>query len=81
MEFKVKDLKKALKGLDDESIVIISKDSEGNYYSPLFTISIGTYSSESGDVGIAELTDEYREIGYTKKDVIKGESCIILYPL
>lgn len=86
-EMKVKDLIKLLQGYDGESIVIMSQDEEGNGYSPLANIStcndVTVYvanNSWSGEVGLAELTDELRDVGYGEDDVLDGVPCIVLWP-
>lgn len=52
---KVKDLKKLLENEDDNAIVIIQKDSEGNGYSPLYSTYTGYYEAEnnwSGEISL-----------------------------
>lgn len=51
----VGELRKAIEGVADDVIVVMSADSEGNDYSPLNEVSIGRYhyyphSSWSGDI-------------------------------
>ena len=81
---KIKELVERLLKQDQDRIVIISKDSEGNGYSPLSEIYIGKYrpyNTWSGDIGLDELTQEDIDDGYTKEDVFEeGELCIILTP-
>lgn len=82
-EVKVKDLIEQLEGLDGEAMVIISQDGEGNSYSPLADISTGNYcanTSWSGELRPRELTDELIADGYSEKDIVDGESCIVLWP-
>ena len=69
-------------------IVIMSRDSEGNGYSPLADISTGAYvadSTWSGEVGLEELDDEARKEGYTEDDVKLPEDgavpCLVLHPV
>ena len=67
--------------LDD--IVVMSKDGEGNSFSPLSDISKASYEADttwSGDIGLRKLTDEDREQGYTEEDVGQGEDCVVLWP-
>lgn len=80
---KVKELIKLLEKEDENRIVIMSSDGEGNSFSPLCDISTGAYladSSYSGEVGLEKLTPEAIKDGYTEEDVIKGEKALILYP-
>lgn len=80
----VKELKKLLEKVDDNRIVIMSSDGEGNTYSPLADIDDSKNytpdSTWSGDIGIEELTPELINGGYTEEDVSDGEPALILYP-
>lgn len=84
---KVKELKNILNEFNDEDIVILQKDSEGNGYSPLSGYDEMTYVAEntwSGDVYIKELTSEHKEFGYTEEDLYDGDdgvNAIILFPV
>lgn len=81
---KVGELKMLLKDIDDERIVILSNDSEGNSFSPLENLDISsTYLAENecyGEIGIEELTPELKEIGY-KQDDVGGENALVLWPV
>jgi hypothetical protein len=81
---KVKTLLDLLKEVDPDRKVIMSKDSEGNSYSPLYSIWFGAYRPEStwgGEVGLEELTEEDIAHGYSEDDVISdGQSAVILQP-
>jgi hypothetical protein len=81
---KVKELIKLLQETDQEREVIMSKDSEGNCYSPLYALWTGSYKPETtwyGEVGLDSLTEEDIRRGYTEEDVMKdGQSAIILCP-
>lgn len=81
---KIKELMELLKGFDPDTIVVMSKDAEGNGYSPLTEISSGdNYVAEnswSGYVGPPELTDELRDEGYSEEDIVDGVPCIVLWP-
>ena len=86
---KVKELIKMLKEEDPEREVIMSKDREGNDYSPLSDFGEGTYvpdSTWSGDIYIEELTEELEKEGFTEEDLgpldIEGRvKALILYPI
>ena len=70
----VGDLIKQLKGFDKTRKVILSKDSEGNDFSPLDECSTGMYVPEStwnGTVGLEKLTDTLKSQGYTEEDIGK----------
>jgi hypothetical protein len=81
---KVKELKELLNQYDDNDLVIMAKDSEGNGFSPLYEIEDGSYKAETtwyGEVGLRELTSELIEAGYSEEDVLEnGENAIILWP-
>jgi len=80
----VKELIEELKELDGERIVVLSKDGEGNGFSPLADVECAAYTSEntwSGEVHIEELTPELIEQGYTEDDVREdGEKAVVLWP-
>ena len=83
---KVKDLRRLLAPLDDNVLVILSKDGEGNDYSPLVDFSKQTYvpdSQYSGEIYMPELTEEDKNDGYTEEDVYAGDDgvdAIVLWP-
>lgn len=53
------DLKEFLKDVPDDYTIILSKDGEGNTYSPLSTgISFGNYEEENPFLGDFEFDDE-----------------------
>jgi hypothetical protein len=64
--------------------IVMSKDSEGNGYSPLSGGWLGNYKADTtwyGEVGMSELTQEDIDNGYTEEDVIEGELSLILSPI
>ena len=80
---KVKELIKLLKKEDQNREVVMSKDSEGNSYSPLsdwYTASYKADSTWSGEVGLEELTPELEERGYSEEDVLDGVPALVLRP-
>lgn len=81
---KVRELLEQLKGVDPEREIVMSKDAEGNGYSPLSSLWEGRYRAETtwyGDVGLEILTAEDRQRGYTDEDVIDdGVPAVILVP-
>mgnify|MGYP005615571909 FL=1 len=79
----VAELIELLKTVEQDRIVVMSKDSEGNGYSPfsgIFTAAYRADSTWSGEIGLEELTDEDRKQGYSDEDVIDGVPCIVLQP-
>jgi len=81
---KVKELIKILEALDQEAIVIISSDGEGNSKSPFSEACYCAYKAEnawSGETGLLELTEELKAEGYTEEDVLENaEPAVVLYP-
>lgn len=83
----VKELRKLLDEYPDDYVVILQKDTEGNGHSPLEGSWHGVYvpdSTWSGNVHLAELTEEDRGQGYTEDDLYDGDDgqfALILYPV
>jgi hypothetical protein len=81
----VKELIDALSKEDPSRIVVMSRDSEGNGYSPLADWWAGAYAAEtsySGEVGIEKLDETAKLAGYGEEDVIAGGTpAIILRPV
>lgn len=80
----VSELIEKLAGFDGSRLVVMSKDAEGNSYSPLSDFSTGAYAAEStwsGEVGLEALTDESRADGYSEEDVVDGVSALVLWPV
>jgi len=82
---KVRDLLEQLKDVDPEREIVMSKDAEGNGYSPLSSLWLGKYRAETtwyGDVGLESLTTEDKRHGYTEDDVMDdGVPAVILNPV
>lgn len=80
----VAELIEFLSGLDPNRVVIVSKDSEGNCYSPLsggYTAAYRPDSRWNGEVGLEELTEDDKKYGYTEEDIISdGQPCVVLKP-
>ena len=73
---KIKDMKLFLEAYDDNDLIVLSRDGEGNGFSPLHTISPQMY--KDNDIYEIELSD-----GYTVDDLCNGEGCktaIVLWP-
>ena len=80
---KVKELKQLLEGVDDERIVVLSRDPEGNGFSPLVSVEIDMKYDQRGEneIGYEKLTPELIKAGYTEEDVIEGgKLAIVLWP-
>ena len=82
---KVKQLIKILSKLDPNAEVIMSSDSEGNYYSKFdspYNIYFSNglkYLEDDGEVYIMTEEDVI-EGEVSKNDYKKGKPCIVLYP-
>lgn len=80
---KVKDLIKLLQKEDPNRLVVMSKDSEGNGFSPLADMSTESYAADStwsGEIGLEKLTPELEKKGYTEEDVLDGKPALVLWP-
>jgi hypothetical protein len=75
-------LKKLVKGLSDDTLVVIAVDPEGNSFRPVVDHTLGlSYDEDSMDVGLAEVSEADKRLGYTDEDiVVDGEACILLWP-
>lgn len=82
----VADLRKQLCTLPGEAVVVMSRDSEGNGFSPLSSIADNSrYEPENawaGEIRLKELTPDLKEQGYTEDDVAAetAPECIVLWP-
>ena len=80
----VKELKELLKNVDDNRLVVLAKDEEGNGFSPLADINDNSnYEAEGswwGSVGIEKLTPELIKRGYTEEDLGNGVPALVLWP-
>lgn len=80
----VKELKEILNKTNDNDLVVMSKDAEGNGYSPLSAIEECIYEAEctwEGQIGLRRLTPELIKEGYCEEDLLEdGVNAIVLYP-
>lgn len=78
----VAELKKLLKDQDDDAIVVLSHDAEGNGYSKAYASE--TMHFYDGEVYIMSLTDEDRKAGFGEDDLCpypeKVEKSFVLWP-
>tara|TARA_S200002703_G_scaffold108388_1_gene94176 strand:+ start:354 stop:617 length:264 start_codon:yes stop_codon:yes gene_type:complete len=84
---KVKELIRLLERCNSEDLVVMSKDGEGNGYSPLYTIDgesrYRPNSTWSGEIGLRQLDEYYESRGYSEEDVMSEEdsqNCVVLWP-
>ena len=77
----VYELRQLLKGVDDNRIVVMSRDEEGNGFSPLVELDDSqVYDSTWGELHYPELTEELEAAGYGEGDIGDGEPCLVLWP-
>jgi len=82
----VGDLIKQLEKLDSTKLVVLSKDAEGNTFSPLADIDdTMVYKAEAswyGYVGFDALTGKLKSLGFDEADIIEdGTPCVILWSI
>lgn len=80
----VRELIEQLSSVEPDRIVVMSKDAEGNGYSPLADWWGGSYKAETtwyGEAGLESLTPEMEAKGYGDGDVVRGVPAIILQPV
>ena len=70
---KVGKLKEILKDIPDDHLVVLSKDGEGNDFSPLDSYGLEMYEAESTWSGTLVDADETEEDDYE-------ENCVVLWP-
>jgi hypothetical protein len=79
----VKELIETLSELNQEAIVVKSKDDEGNAFHPLFHIETGMAIENPGEhyleLGYKELTPDLIEDGFTEEDLSDGPEAVVLY--
>ncbi len=85
----VKQLKKLLEKFDDKDIVVLSKDGEGNGYSPLSDYGDEYYIADSTWSGELAYTEkDFKDSWFEKEDETykeylkrnKAKRCIVLWP-
>ena len=80
----VKELKELLEQCNDDDVVVVSSDEEGNSYRKLSTVSADLYACEGSynvEIGLRKLTPSLEEEGYSEEDVLEGGSpCVVLWP-
>lgn len=79
----VKELISLLQAIDEpDRVVIMAKGAEGNSHSPLFCMSTCAFRYEDNEVGLEELTDGDRAVGYTEEDLLEGGvPALVFHPI
>jgi hypothetical protein len=77
--YTVAELIEFLRQMDQEALVVLSRDPEGNGFSELHQVGTNTY--RDGQIGIEKLTPELKKAGYSKEDILAGGvKAIVLWP-
>ena len=77
----IKELIEQLLTLDQNRIVVMSRDQEGNGFKELCDIETAAYDSKSEEIGLESLTDKDRARGYSEEDVMEdGVPAVIFWP-
>ena len=80
MIVKVSELLKILQSADQNDLVVISQDEEGNGFRPLGFVDMENMVYADGETGYKVLTPELEEQGYAEEDVLEyGEDCVVLW--
>ena len=75
----VKELKDRLDGVEDDLLVVLAIDAEGNGFKVLGQTEVMMYGD--GEVGLAELTEDAKKAGYGEEDVKEdGVLAMVLWP-
>jgi hypothetical protein len=79
-------LKKALKGVSNDTVIVIAIDPEGNAYRAIEDATSGYSFDEQttgfGEIGLTELDETLKLAGYSEDDVMEGGvPCLLLWPL
>jgi hypothetical protein len=76
---RVRELIAKLQTFDQDKLVVLSADAEGNSYDTLHSVD-DNYMFYQGEIGIQTLTSELIMLGFTEEDIIDGRPCIVLSP-
>jgi hypothetical protein len=80
------ELQEKLNEFPADAVIVLSKDAEGNGYSPLADSSESIYVPDTtwaGEIYLTELTDELRQMGYGEGDLYHGDDgqrAVVLWP-
>ena len=80
----VEELITKLQKLDKDRQVILSRDAEGNSYSPLCLLQVAAYRPVAYgiEIGLETLTDKDRAMGYEEADIVQdGQPALLLFPI
>ena len=77
----VQDLISRLAAEDPSRLVVLSRDGEGNSYSPLSSVERYDYDAEEREIGFNTITPELEAQGYDEDDEIEGVPALVLWPV
>lgn len=78
----VKQLREMLATADDDLLVVLSKDGEGNNFSPFCgDTSHSVYTAESTWHGYIQCQEDYENDDKTAKQYEKDVNCLVLWPI
>lgn len=82
----VRQLKEILSTCNDDDVIVMSIDSEGNGYHPLSEDGVNTsdynWDGEyNGEIGLRALNKDLEKSGYTEDDLMEsGIACVVFWP-
>ena len=76
---KVYELLEILKKTNPKTEVVLQIDEEGNNYMSLNGYWVGSFNKKNKTAGILKLTEELKNNGYYKADVVQGDPAIFLW--
>ncbi len=75
----VRELIGILSAMDQDRIIVLSEDQEGNGYRPAYSIS-DNCAYKDREIGMQSLSEDDRRWGYTDEDImVDGEPCVCLW--
>ncbi len=80
---KVKELIEILNECNPESLVVLSRDEEGNGYEEARAVNSDEYNydPEQQEIGLKKLTPELKKLGYSEEDLMEeGVEAVIIWP-
>jgi hypothetical protein len=80
--FRIKDLMRELASLNQERIIVLQSDPEGNFYSPCLGMDENC-AYHKGDVRKQQLLPQDIKRGFTEEDLAPKEAlpCVVLHPM
>ena len=82
----VGEIKKALEGVSDDTVIVIAVDPEGNSYRAIDSDGVlrdHNFNEDTHEVGFGEIDDAMKmRLGITEDEIMTdGDPCIVLWPL